>query len=719
MQRVNKLDRTKEWLKQYWLLFLPLVLFLPGLDAFPYPAPGAPYSDITVSHYPNAIYLIRSITEYGQIPLWSNTILSGYPFFANPLSGLHYPPGWLALFFPLPLGFNLLVMAHLLFGGWGMVKFLQKQGLSHPAVILGAVGFMSMPKLFAHYGAGHLSLMYAIPWTPWLLLATQTHHESESWKWYRQPGLHLAIIFMADPRWAVYGGLLWLGWELRYLPGRLWGWAKDTGSQIFLAALLSAPLAIPLLEYTRLSTRIHMTVEDILEFSLEPARLLGFLFPDFGGFHEYTLYVGTAVLFVVLAALLNKSARFWGWAALFSLLYAMGEYMPGMANIVQLPGFSLLRIPSRALFITSIALVVLAAYGLDAVMGGLGEKIKKRFRLTTVGLAGFGVMIVIGIVIVTGETPLNFVWGMGVMLVGAVWLGIQERLDKKAWLVGLFTIVIIDLFAVNQSLFAYRSFDNVMSEGREAAEFLAEQPGRFRIYSPSYSIPQHTAAYYGLEMANGVDPLQLESYAEYMEGATGVPREGYSITLPPMEGEDIANANESYIINIDTLGSFNVRYIISEFEISKVKIDSNIFLINDPSLLELIYDNEGKYIYRITYSSKDLPFSSATVTKYSPNQFTFTITESNELSVLNDLTILNEIYYPGWLLYRDNIVYIDYIDYLEDYMVILHKPPLFHIFEQYFTEGVFRPISLYLGLSMISLEIAIITIKQQRKNAES
>ncbi|HNR47580.1 MAG TPA: hypothetical protein PKO03_10940, partial [Anaerolineaceae bacterium] len=77
-------------------LALPLLIYLPTINQFALSA-SSTYSDLLISHYPNALFLARGLTQWHVIPLWSNTILSGYPFFANPLSGLWYFPGWLAL----------------------------------------------------------------------------------------------------------------------------------------------------------------------------------------------------------------------------------------------------------------------------------------------------------------------------------------------------------------------------------------------------------------------------------------------------------------------------------------------------------------------------------------------------------------------------------------------------------------------------------------------
>ncbi len=83
------------------LLFLiPVLIYLPGIfGQLPYPSEVSLYSDLMLTHYPNALYLKQSIIEFHQVPLWSTLIHSGAPFAANPLSGIFYLPGSLALLF--------------------------------------------------------------------------------------------------------------------------------------------------------------------------------------------------------------------------------------------------------------------------------------------------------------------------------------------------------------------------------------------------------------------------------------------------------------------------------------------------------------------------------------------------------------------------------------------------------------------------------------------
>ena len=114
-----------------------------------------------------------TFTRRGLFPLWEDTILGGQPFAANPLNKVAYPPQWLALILPPALHLNLLLVLHLLLAGWGMARWLKQMGLREEAALFGALAYALAPKVIAHLGAGHLDLLYALAWWPWLMAAVR------------------------------------------------------------------------------------------------------------------------------------------------------------------------------------------------------------------------------------------------------------------------------------------------------------------------------------------------------------------------------------------------------------------------------------------------------------------------------------------------------------------------------------------------------------------
>src|SRR6187431_2834522 len=73
---------------------------------------GVLFTDLAISHLPNAVYLRDALLRYGQLPLWNGQLFGGQPFGADPLAGLWYPPNWLLLSAPVPLAFNVLLGLH-------------------------------------------------------------------------------------------------------------------------------------------------------------------------------------------------------------------------------------------------------------------------------------------------------------------------------------------------------------------------------------------------------------------------------------------------------------------------------------------------------------------------------------------------------------------------------------------------------------------------------
>lgn len=686
------------------LFLLPVLFLLPWLGSFPY-QPAATFSDLAVSHLPNALFLKRSLLEWGQIPLWSTTILSGYPFFANPLSGLYYLPGWLALLFPLPLGLNLLVVLHLIFAGLGMFLFLRSLGLSEWAALFGALTFEALPKLYGHYGAGHITLIYAIAWTPWLLLAEQKRSASSRMRWVL-PGALLGLLTLADVRWLAYAALLWLAFSFARLLSadvrRAWpAWLAARLTNLLIALMIAAPLLLPLAQYTRLSTRAQLAPAESFTLSLPPGQLLGLIYPVIGGSAEWVLYPGAVSFALLLFAVSERSVRrrcaFWLLMILATLVYALGSYIPPLELLANLPGLNLLRVPPRMLFLTGLCMAVCASYALDALVAAAAGRQPvegKRPALVLFAVTAFAVLFALAVwaVVTVPLTRIQFGWGALVMLLGAaaILLGLRQRIPARGLALALLVTALVDLIAVNRLSLTFRAPEQVFAQGDTAAEYIAliAAGETFRVYSPSYSIPQHTAAVYNLELADGVDPLQLSSYAHYMENATGVPSSGYSVTLPAFATGRPALDNQNAVPDAALLGLLNVRYVVADFPLA---VDGLTPLAEFGRTS--VYQND-RAVPRAWVQSTLAGPTEGTLTTLtldrSPN--TISIDAVSGPGVI----MLSEIVYPGWQARIDGR--LAEIEPVGDLLRSIVLPQGVHS-----VELTFRPAPLYIGLGLAGL----------------
>lgn len=680
---MNRLpSRWKSFSRSSLLYWLPLLFFLERIDHFWY-LYDSYFSDLAISHLPNLVYLRKALIEYRTIPLWSPSILGGFPFFANPLSGLWYPAGWPAVIWPEGWVFNLIAGLHLVFGAFGMGRLLKGLGLRSESQLLGGLAFGMMPKLLSHYAAGHITLVYAVAWTPWLLLAELRPPRG----WFR-PSTVLAVIIFADPRWAAFSGVLWLAYSLsKRMPGFA-AWLRYAVPEAATALMLSAPLLLPLSEYSQLSSRASITPAETLAFSLPPVSLVGLVLPFPNA--EWQLYPGVMILMFAVGALVlpsvRKRAAFWLVAGAAAVLFALGDSVPVLNLWASLPIAGLLRVPARAIFVFGFACCVLAAYGLNAVVASeVNAKGRFRWNLLIVGIAGAW----------TATASFWSIYGfvltiaLGLLFGGVLWVVLNRGFHRRIGIPVLCLCILADLFSFTRLIRNFRSPAEVHEEGVQAAAWLAEQPGRFRVYSPSYSLPQHTAARYGLELASGVDPLQLQAYADFMAKASGVPNTGYSIPLPPIDG-DIATANSTGTPDPALLALLDVRYVAAEFDL----------FVNG---LELVRQFDETRIYENTANPAvlweispvgDAAPASAVRYFWSPNRIDMLIERPGTY-------FISEVDYPGW-----EVVGAEAL------------PPYEGIFRTFAVDTpntqvvlVFRPDSLYAGLFLFILGAASVLVR--------
>jgi hypothetical protein len=679
------------------LLLIPLgLVLLRGGNGFAYSSPDAKYSDLTLSHYTNTLFVREQLVHTGDIPLWSPVIFSGYPFIANPLNGLWYPFGWPALILPLPFGFNVLVGLHLVWGGAGLAALLRRRGLSIPAALTGGLMFALLPKLFAHYGAGHLTLLYAVPWTPWLLLAAVTAHKKYNLLWKLLPGVILAFIFLADVRWAAYAGALWVGWEI-YLYfrspqekslsslGRGLGWIF---LQAALAAALVLVLALPMREYTQLSTRAALSAQDVFFNSLPLAGVLGLIYPPTpGGTHETTFYPGAVVLGLVLLTLthLRRDDRlFWAAAAILSLLWAFGSALPFSDMLARLPLVSLLRVPPRGLFIFGIALAALAASALDGWLELAAAHTARRARLILVGWMMFTTALA-GMILVIVQPPviLPFASGAGFSLVAGGFLiyALGKQLSKQFFVGGILLLFLADAGINGQLLVSYRSWEQVTAVETPAARYLASQPGDFRVYSPTFSILQHTAYAHGLSLAEGVDPLQLENYAGYMRLASGILDDAYTVTLPAVS--TFPEENAVYVPDAARLGKLSVYYVLAAANLPQV---DDLEYLTTLGGIRIYANRSALPRARVVPAgiNADGVYLPAIITQDTPNRLEVQAQGPGTL-------ILAEVAYPGWQVHLDGQP--AQLNTCEKIFRCVELPPGTHT-----VDFIFRPRSFELGV---------------------
>lgn len=592
------------------MVFLVLVGLRP--QSLPF-IPDAPFSDAAVSHWPAALHLRQSVLERGEWPLWQDMILGGGPFAANPLNKTAYPPQWLALLMPPALHLNLLVVLHLLAAAWGMWRWTRQLDLSVYAAAFSALAYAFAPKVLAHTGAGHVDLLYALAWWPWLLGSLEMwfkESETASLPHVLRIGLFAGLMILADVRLCLFAlthaaaYALWQIVQRRDWRRLVWGLPA-----LLTAGLLSLSVVVPLLIWQPYLSRSTMSAADAGVFSLSGGHLVGLLLPPHGGNPETLTYLGLPVLLLAGIGFSAAPRRhaFWMIAIVLAVVYALGVNTPVWLLLVEaLPFLRWFRVPARAWLVVMLAGSVLAGYGLQAVIqtvervqrGEVVQRLALKRLATAGGLAG---SLFCGGFTLAVLADLPGTIGAGVMIVGVLLgsvllLGLYGRLNVTRLALLLIAVLFVDLAWTGRSWVEWRGPERWLTHQQALADVL-KADGATRVYSPNYALEQQVAAANGLRLFYGVDPFQLNGIVSAVEQASGVPVTQYTVILPPLElepsGEDdertpqelLRTANVDAVPDTSLLASWGVSHVVATYPIENVH-------------LTLLTDLNGTFVYR-------------------------------------------------------------------------------------------------------------------------
>ncbi len=670
-----------------WLLLLLPMLWLAPLLGDPtrvHNAPGAEYSDLVVTHWPSADFVRRSLIEFGEIPLWNPHTLGGTPFAADPLSGLYYPPLWLALILPPPLAFNILFFMHLALAGFGAFFLARAEGAGDAGALLAGIAFGGLPKLAAHVAAGHLTLVLAVAWTPWLLLAAREAARKASTRRWALAGIMSGIVFLIDPRWvipsaaAAAGYAVFCGSGLPPQPrGRLIvNWIKHLAVFALFAAAIAAVLALPMGQFVSLSTRAALTGGESSVLSSPFSSLIGLLFAGIGSSIEWVVYPGVVVLTLAFTSLLfspspkviwergsggegerggakgrqemrmggegerGGGGRFWLILLVVSIVLSLGSSIPGYTQVADwLPASGLLRVPPRWMFLAGLALAMLAARGLNRLEGAVDEH--GLLQKTGFGLAAGGLILAVASAAMSLPAALwqdALIWGMlGLIL----FVGFFSKRWSLPATSALIFLAVVDLALADARMINPHPTEPVSIALAEVSQILRTEAPDYRVYSPSASIPQLDAVQFGLRSLDGVDPLILRPTFEIVSAAAGVAPPGYSVTLPAFATGSPETDNREAVPDWALLGLLNVRHLASAFPIPGAlpggcRQTDGIFLCANPSARPRAWVAEG-------LDSWDQPVAGREVRIEfdSPNRIRLTAAGPGIL-------ILAEASYPAW-----------------------------------------------------------------------
>lgn len=569
------------------ILFLALVVLLfflpslvtPGVLIWPHSGLG---SDISYRHWPDLIGYARSWSA-GRIPVWDSLVAMGRPLAGDPTVLFLYPFVILFTWAPPALAFNALDALHVFLASLFMFLFLRLgHSVSRPAALVGAITYAFAPKFVAHLAGGHVGLVWGVAWAPAVLLGLQLAFDG----WLLGAalgGLAMALqmpTHLQMPYYtAVVASAYWV-WHiippLRRMARGGWGAWQPVRRLVaayvtFLVAfgLLAAATLLPLLELLPHNSRGNFSLADANLYALPPFMLITMLVPSKFQFPEWTMFIGLLPLVLGCTAILASRKRLWCFFALLAasaLVYALGASTPVFAlTNALIPGFKMLRVPTRLWFFGGLAIAVMAGFGADLVrLEATRAYVRSRSRWLATAAAVYvaGALIAwVGYRIMFGNwhepMALRLVTAVLVIAAGAAWL--KGRLGNSALQWMLIPILLLDLLPLASAHTDLVVPQSAFLRSTPALDYVSAQAGVFRVYSIAGDLPYAVAAARGVESLEGLLAFQINHAGRAVREATGCKAASYATAMPPC----LTDRDRTAIPDAKNLGRLNVRYVLS------------------------------------------------------------------------------------------------------------------------------------------------------------
>ncbi|MDK3161727.1 hypothetical protein QPK87_35030 [Kamptonema cortianum] len=593
--------------------------------------PFARFSDAATSHYPAAQYFSDSINERGEFPVWRQTIMAGQPFAANPLNKTAYPLTWLAVALPMLAYFDVMIALHLVLAGAGMFCWARALGLRVEAAAFCAAAYLVAPRMIAHLAAGHLDLIYALAWFPWLMFSVVRAARQPALRHMIVCGIAAGLVVLADVRLAFYALLFALVIFLAGVRGTpIRRVVPGAAAAVILLILLTASVTLPLAGWSPYLTRAALTAQDAGVFSIDFSGFLGLLLAPRGN-PETLTYMGVGVLLLAVFAAVAQPRRHIVLLAvvLIAAIWGMGPNGGVWSLVVEVfPALRWFRVPSRALLIVTPIVIILAGYGLQLLLDGvkIPPRHARRVRLilfTITAICGaLGAAMLVSGQFTDSSAAVLLVSGTCVGLCLFLWLNLRR--SSRILIALILLAAAVDQLAFARRWLEWRGIDEwFMPHAALAQRLLQLEPDR--IYSPTYSVPQFVAEFDYFQLFGGVDPFQIAAVSEAIRAASRVEAPGYSVVMPPltgMRGDRLETANQGIIPDAALLARWGVSHVVAAYEIPSPD-------------LRLIAGVDGQFIYANRQYSPDWPRDALTGW---PTEWEG-LPVSETVSRLNDLTL--------------------------------------------------------------------------------
>lgn len=550
------MDRIRSELLQILLILFVVCLFFWNVILNPDKMIYSTHSDIVRQFYPWHL-VSNGLAGRGIVPFWNPYCFSGEPLLANMQLGYFYPVN-IIMFRLLPVHavYGYSIMLHLTFAGVSLYLLARHLGLDRTCSMVSGMLFIFSGFFMGHIYSGHYSMICAAAWMPLLFLLLDVSLQRKSVIWAMLFGLAIAVQFLAGHIQMSLFTLMVSGVYFVYHIFEANLEKKDIKRSVkltlimtialFIAAAISLIQFLPTYEYTSLTTRSGgVSYGFATDYSMYPWNLLTIVLPDLfgnpvdgtywnlGNYWELSFYMGIPTLILVAFAIplrKNRHVRFFAVLGLAALVLSLGKYS-GIYWVIWrfVPGFDILRVPARFIFITVFSASLLSGFGLSYLRGRLTGALKRKiYDMTRVFLIASIVLLSLGFTILFIGRVERFIvldiFALSVLVAftaALLYWRIRNKDNVRSFSVCIIVLLLLNLGFYHMELIDVKGTDQIYRPSGYI-EFLQQDHGDFRVYDASDVIEDNFQMVYGIETVDGYNPLRLEQYTELKDNIGGL-----------------------------------------------------------------------------------------------------------------------------------------------------------------------------------------------------
>lgn len=448
----------------------------------------------------------ESIINHNHIPLWQNKTLSGSPYLGDPQNPLLYLPNYLSLFLPLSSFFTIFFVAHFLISLLGTYLLFRYIKFSKMASIAAAFIYAISPKFSAHLEAGHLNLIAAYAWIPFLYYSLLGMANSRRKTNILLLAYSLSAIFLNYITIFAYvfaSVLLFIGVNISSFRRRL----IPLVFTVVIFVVLILPQLLLALKLYPLSTRSLIGIEDM-------GKVVSIRQYLHSIFSPYTFGLEKLQTEQVLSA----------------------GVIPTILAIV---GFFLIQSKKKVFISALAALIVFVSLGTKTYL--------------------FTALLIIVPQLLIFRVP-SRPWFIVILITAYLSAVVVQKIQKSRLSIFVVTLVIVELCIFN--FFYFQKHKNLLDKSSISSaieKLVTTDTGYYRIYC-TVNCPIANVNYKGV--TSGYNPILLMNHFLMTQKAGGYQFGLYTLAIPPYQrypDQPQPSSNE--------MGKLGVRYVITPYKI--------------------------------------------------------------------------------------------------------------------------------------------------------